>query len=123
MDRSGRLATHLVVSIASGTALAAAPIDLSDYAIAGIIMPSAWDTAAITFQASATKDGTYSNLYDDGGTEVAITSANAVAGRAIVNKTILEQLAGLRWVKFRSGTAGSPVNQSATRSITVLLKS
>ena len=119
---TGRLSTQQVATILNG-ASQSGTIDLRDYAIAAIVMPAGWDAAAITFLASATAGGTFAAVYDDAGTEVSITSVNAVAGRVIVNKTILEQLAGLRFVKIRSGVAATPVNQTADRSITVMLKS
>lgn len=121
-DRYARLSGTAVATITSGQSLSSA-IDVSDMAILTVYMPAAWDSAAITFTASATQTGTYGSVYDDAGTEVSITSANAVAGRVIVDKTILEQLAGLRWLKVRSGTTATPVNQTADRAITVGYKS
>ena len=117
-----RLSNAATATIANGASLSDA-IDLRDYAIAAICLPAAWTAAAITFTASASQSGTYNSVYDDAGTEVAIASANVVASRVLVNKAILEQLAGLRWVKMRSGTAATPVNQGADRAVTVLLKS
>jgi hypothetical protein len=118
----GRLSSVAVATISSGTSQSAA-LDLSDYAIAAIITPAAIDTAALTFLASDNQSGTYVPVYDDAGTEVSIASSNNIASRAIVDKAILEQLAGLRWLKIRSGTSGTPVNTTADRVYKVLLKS
>lgn len=119
---TGRLSSHAVATIANG-ASASDVIDLRDYAIAAIIMPTAWTTAALTFLTCATAGGTFLPVYDDAGTEVSIASANVVQDRAIVNKTILEQLAGLRYIKLRSGVAATPVTQGGDRAITVVMKS
>lgn len=121
-ERAARLSTAAVATIANGASQSGA-IDVSDYVIAAIQMPTSWTTAAITFLASATKDGTYYPVYDDAGTEVTIASANAAASRVIVNKAVIEQLAGLRWIKLRSGTEATPVNQGGSRAVFVMLKS
>jgi hypothetical protein len=121
-ENTGRLSVQASAAIASGTSQSAA-IDMREYVIAALLMPAAWDLAAITFLACDTQGGTFLPVYDDAGTEVTIASANAVAGRAIVNKTVLEQLAGIRWLKIRSGVAATPVNQTADRAIIVSLKS
>lgn len=105
-------------TIASGASLSNA-IQPQGLALFAIQMPSTWTAAAITFQGSY--DGTtYGDVYDDGGTEVTIASANAVASRVIVNGSVLEKLAALPFVKIRSGTTGSPVNQGQ-QSIVYLL--
>ena len=122
MERAARLSTQQVATIANGASQSDV-LDLSDYAITSIQMPAAWTAAALTFLACATQIGTYLPVYDDAGTEVTIASAAAVVDRVIVNKAVLEQLAGLRFVKIRSGVAATPVNQGAARALVVLLKS
>jgi hypothetical protein len=119
--RARRYAAHAVATIPNGQSLSGA-IDLSDYALAGLIIPAAWTAASITFVAAESQGGAYGPVYDDAGTEVTIASASVVASRVIVNKAVLEQLAALRWVKIRSGTASAAVNQGADRAIIVLLK-
>lgn len=110
-----------VATIASGAALSGA-IDLGlngQAEIVGVVMPAAWTAAALTFQVSP--DGTnYSDLYDDGGTEVNFTVA---AARAFGwQQTTAHKIKGWRWLKIRSGTTGLPVNQAAQRLITVVTK-
>lgn len=118
--RIERLTSRAVATIASGQALSS-EIDLEGSVISSLVLPSGWDAAALTFQASA--DGaTWGNVYDDAGTEVTVASTSVVAGRVIVNKAVLEQLAGLRRIRLRSGTSAAPINQTASRTITVLLK-
>jgi hypothetical protein len=89
-------------------------IDIKDGAILVIECPAAWTAASLTFLGS--QDGTtFGPVYGDDGTEVTIASANVVALRVLVNKAVIEQLAGIRFLRIRSGTAGAPVNQGAAR--------
>lgn len=92
--------------------------DLGDVSVVSIQMPSAWNAAALTFQAGdnlETSGGVFYNLYDTSGNEISITTA---ASR-VVNATVL---ASLRYLKVRSGTASVPVTQTATREIVFLCK-
>lgn len=79
-----------------------------------IAMPTAWTAAGMTFQCSL-DNITYTNLYDDGGTEVSITVA---ASRTIALTP--GTYGGCRWIKVRSGTSGSPVAQGADRLVSVI---
>lgn len=82
----------------------------------GILMPAAWDAAAITMQGSV--DGqTWGEIVLDTGVALSWT----VAASQIVLPSNPSQLMGLNWFKFRSGTSGAPVNQSANRTITLLV--
>ena len=118
----GRQSTQQVATIAAAASQSNV-INLSDYAIASIQMPGVWTAAAITFLACATETGTYLPVHDDAGTEVTIASTVAVVSRVIVNTPVLEQLAGLRFIKIRSGVAATPVAQVAAAAIVVMLKS
>jgi hypothetical protein len=101
-------------TIASGASLSGA-VDLGMYRMFAIIMPASWTTANLTFQVSA--DGTnYFDLYDDTGTEVMFTAA---ASRVIQNSNPGRWLA-FRYLKIRSGTSNSAVNQAAGRTITIV---
>lgn len=100
-------------TIASGASLSHA-VDLGDGKFNGISIPAGWAEAAtaITFQVSA--DGTtWQNLYDDEGHE---TSATVAASRNIGLSSIALDLAPWRWIKIRSGTAASAVNQAGNSS-------
>lgn len=109
--------------IANGAALSSA-IVLNSHVLVGIITPAAWTAAAMTFQALGPDGVTWIDVYDDAGTEVTIPSASIpiAAARALVNKTVLEQLAALHTFRIRSGVTATPVNQLAERTITVLTK-
>lgn len=101
-------------TVALGESLSGA-VDCSAGRAARISMPAAWDTANLTFQASA--DGvTYNNLYDSSGTEYTVTAA---ASRSILLPLV--DFISIRYLKIRSGTSGSAVNQTAARTITLVL--
>lgn len=80
-----------------------------------IIVPSGWDAADITFQAS--HDGT--NYYDcyiaSADTEVTV---QASASRYITIPA--GTINGASWLKVRSGTTGSAVNQADAVTLTLL---
>ena len=109
------------ITIPAGQSLSG-PVELRPQGRAGfctaavLVMPSAWTAADITFQGSI--DGsTFGNLFDDSGAEVVV---KAGAGRVIVLPAA--DFWGLRWIKVRSGTSTSPVNQSAQRVLTILCR-
>lgn len=112
------LSNTITITIASGTALSG-EIDLGSYQLAAIYMPSSWDAANISFQATTTSGGTYQDLYNDGGNEVVIVAA---AGRTISVNAAAMSVAPLRFIKVRSGTTGTPVNQTSNRTIVLILK-
>jgi hypothetical protein len=92
-------------------------IDLGSLRAGSIIMPSAWTAASLTFLVS--HDGTtYSSLYDDTDTEIAILTGNIVAGRA--RALTIALFLPYRWIQLRSGTTATPVNQGADRVFQIL---
>lgn len=101
------------VTIASGASLSGA-VALYGRHVTGILMPAAWTSADLTFSVSV--DGvTYADLHDVSGEYVAVASASKFIGLNIA------PLMGFRFLKVRSGTSGTPVNQGADRDITVTL--
>lgn len=108
----------LPATISSGQSLSGA-IDLESAGqgarLARIDMPPTWTAANLSFQASY--DGTtYNNLFDSGGTEYAVTAA---ASAAII--VPLADFLGIRFLKIRSGTSGTPVAQGADRALQLVL--
>lgn len=82
-------------------------VNISGYYVAAIKMPDAWNTANLTFQASADCSN-YGNVYDIYGS---LYTVNAAAGRYIsVNPA---DFSGARCIKIRSGTPTVTVTQSA----------
>lgn len=102
------------VTIANGASLSGAAF--VGGRLSAIIMPAAWTAANLTFQGSE-DDSTYNDLYDDAGTEYVVTAG---ASRYIV----LDPLAfvGVDFVKIRSGTSATPVNQGAARVVRFVLR-
>lgn len=110
--------TTIQSTVAAGATGLGTVIDLGGMQVGAIQMPATWAAAAITFQASA--DGvTYQDLYDDGGLEVSVT---AVQGHCVALNTNALNLAALRYIKPRSGTSATPVNQTAGAILTFILK-
>lgn len=105
----------ITVTIANNASLSGA-VDLGGYAPIGIIMPSAWTTANLTFQTAA--DATnYANVYDMFGTEYTVVASTS---RYIVLNPV--DFAGIRGLKIRSGTSGSAVNQGGERTLTLVTR-
>ena len=99
------LTTTQTVTIGAGASLSGASTKISGFRLVGIILPAGWDAASLTFQVS--KDGTtFVNLYDQFG-EYAVASITAGAGIALDVATFFPW----DYVKVRSGTAASAVNQ------------
>ena len=101
--------------IAQSASLSGA-IAIGEKVAIGILMPAAWDAANLTFQASV--DGVnFSNVYDSSGNELTVTAA---AGRYIeLDPSVF---VGINQIKLRSGTSGSPVNQTAARTLSILTR-
>jgi len=103
------------VSITSGQSLSDA-VDLSGYDVVGVSLPSAWTAANLTFQGSI--DGsTYTNLIEKAGVELEI-----IAAANYLIPLSSSAFAPLRFLKIRSGTSTTPVNQSANRTIQLILE-
>jgi hypothetical protein len=104
-------------TIANGASLSAAVrLPPGCYPIA-VAMPAAWTAASLTFQVSHDNGTTYNNLHNDSGAEVALT----------VDASRFVRLAPTEWaavnlLKVRSGTAGTPVNQGAERTVTLVVR-
>lgn len=107
--------TRLSTTIANGQAVTAA-INLRDQPVLAIQMPASWTTANLTFQGS--NDGTtFFDVYTLDGEEYTVVAA---AGRYIVLSPFDFQWA--RYIKIRSGTTATPVNQSADRTIVLVTR-
>jgi len=103
------------VTILSGASLSNS-LDLGGNKLVGIIMPTSWTTANLTFQGAVGEDDAYQDIYDTAGNELVVTAA---ASRILVD---IPELSVCRFLKIRSGTTGTSVNQDATRNIKLLVK-
>jgi hypothetical protein len=111
--------TTITTTIANAASLSG-EISLDSWTVEAIIMPAAWTTANLTFQAAEASGGTYNNLYNDGGNEVTVTAA--VDRYISLVGDDKDSLATARWLKIRSGTSGTAVNQGAERTIRLVLR-
>ncbi len=109
------VADTVTVTISSGQSLSGAA-NIGKGVIVGFAVPTITN-AALTFQGSADGD-TYYDVYDDDGTTE--TSIGASTGARFVEAPTA--LVGLPFIKVRSGTTGSGVNQGADRAIVVISK-
>lgn len=107
-------ANVLTATIANGQSLSGA-VHIGTGTLIGIQLP-VFTSAALSFQGSA--DGvTYVEVVD--------ASANAVGYTASTGSIYIKapaDLVGVPYLKVRSGTSGSPVNQGAARTITLIVK-
>lgn len=71
-------------------------------------------SATLSFEVKIDKDDDFHDLYDGTGAEVTVGSASTGDRTFLV-----PELAGMYAIKVRSGTTGSPVNQSAARTIRI----
>jgi hypothetical protein len=85
--------------------------------VIGIIMPASWAAASLTFRVSI--DGvTFHNLYDQAGNETAIPAAAAHHAGGLDALSF----GSFNYIRVRSGTSGTPVNQAEDRVIRLILR-
>lgn len=100
---------YLNTTIASGASLSEA-IAVDWVTISGIEMPAVWTAADITFQVS--NDGaTFVDLYDSFGNEMKVVTGTGAKHIALSAGDYWS----VRFLKIRSGTTATPVNQAADR--------
>jgi hypothetical protein len=117
MQQIQRDHTTVDVTIANGASLSQA-IDFRQFSLMTVRMPATWTAASIGFKVSDTAGGTFSPLYDDGGSLVQISSPTA--NNAYVAPA---EVAAGHWVKLWSQNgSGSDTNQAAARTLAVDLK-
>lgn len=114
---------YSTTTISSGTALSG-EVDLRGMRLVGIIFPSAWTAADVTFQIArqpAADGGSYGNVFntDDSGTGAEL-SWDAAASQVTVPDWS-GAFIGNAMLKIRSGPSGVPVNQAADRVLTLIL--
>lgn len=81
----------------------------------GILMPSAWTNAQLTFQVSDNGEDWY-DLYDDTN-EFSLPTQSVAADHAISGGVLADVFHAYNWIKVRSGTSAAGVNQGADRII------
>lgn len=119
--------TYHPVTISSGTAVSEA-VRLGERTLVGVYFPGTWTAADVTFEAGPqvpgsedSADVSWHDVYDQDGNEV--TVSEPAGGFADVHAAVEEpaQFEGAEWLRVRSGTAATPVNQAADRILTLAL--
>jgi hypothetical protein len=118
---------EIVQRIPNGTALGTAYVQVGGTVATGaatsasatllaVQLPAAWTAAVLTLQAS--RDGAvWVDLYDRFGAEVTLQAA--ASRRVLVEPSLV---AGVEFLRVRSGTAATPVNQGADRDVVLLFR-
>ncbi|MDD2325477.1 MAG: hypothetical protein PHW63_05700 [Alphaproteobacteria bacterium] len=106
------------VAIESGDSLTGT-INLGGLRLFGIVMPSEWTTANLTFQMSPDAGATWVDVVDQNGDEVLM--AGKLVSYVAVEKPA--QFAPLQYLRIRSGTSLTPISQSAARVLQLVLRS
>lgn len=106
-----------VAATIADTASLSGAVDLGGYSLVGLVTPAGWATAVITFQVSV-DNATWLEYEDVNGTAVTIPSTAASKYRAIDASDFV----GIRYLKVRSGTAGTPVAQSGGDVVTIVVR-
>lgn len=96
------------------------PVDLTGQILVGIRIPaSGWSSnAALTFLHTPDLTGTFKSVYTATGSELQVT-----IGIADSEIRDIPELNFSGFIKLRSGTAQTPVNQGADRAIELVLRS
>lgn len=120
----GKDRTLVQVDIAINTALSG-EVNVGPGRIVGIIMPAGWDAAGISFQAllrepsALPKVPVWGDVIDSGGAEVKITAPAADKYVALADTL---PLVGFGRMKVRSGLTGAAVNQTAARTLFLVVE-
>lgn len=113
---------YVSVAVDSNTAISDS-VDLGGIAfdvnqkLIGIIIPSVWTTANLTFQSYNSASQAWVNLYQYDGTEL-----NYTAGTSYWIIAKPTDFAGIRYLKIRSGTAATPVAQADDRVLILVIR-
>lgn len=84
----------------------------------GVIVPTGWSAANMTFQVSHDRVSFF-DLYGYDGSAVTEATSTVTANTAISLAGIAEHLAPFQWARIRSGVAATPVNQGAVAAARV----
>lgn len=116
---SGAGRMTVAATIPSGSSVSNA-VDLSNACLVGFIAPAAWTAAALNIEVSV--DGAAwvtMGVFDSSG--VATGNYPSLTGGAAYAVDV-QSFLPFRYVRLRSGTAASAVNQTAQRDFTLILR-
>lgn len=108
----------LTATIAAGDSVSAA-VDLAGASLLTLYLPAVFTGTTVTFLSAPTETGTYGKLKNSHGVELAATVAQ---GEPTSLGPLAADLASIRWLKIRSGTAAAPQVEAAERVITISAK-
>jgi hypothetical protein len=106
----------VAATIANGTSLSG-NLNLGGLRLFGIVMPSAWTSASLTFLMSPDGGTTWVSMFDINGNE--LTATVAASHFVALDPTLF---ASVQMLQIRSGTSGAPVAQGANRQLTLVLR-
>ena len=110
--------TASTATIANGASLSDAVAVEAGKTVRGVIVPSAWTAAQISYKVSHDSGVTYTSLRDPAGNEHVNGSTTVAVSSFIPFPTVV----GITHIKIMSGTNdGVAVNQGAQRLLTVLV--
>jgi len=95
-------------------------VDLGGWTIVGIVIPAAWTTAGLSFQASADGGATWGELLDE--TATAKSVGSVTGGAEVFIAVDPTKWRGVRSVKVRSGTSSAPVAQVSAVTLQLLTR-
>lgn len=113
------LTTTVTIANAASLSDAANFTALPGASLCGIIVPSTWSTAALSFAASA-DNSTFYPMYNASGAELA--TGSITGGTAVWVALDPADFAGVPYIKVRSGTVGAAVNQSGGDVLTLVYR-
>jgi hypothetical protein len=102
------------VTILSGASVSDS-VDLVSELVNSFLMPSNWTAASVSLEVSNDNVNWVSTVFDYTNIQAGVYTG-AIAGAAYAIDVVT--FAAFRYVRFRSGTAASPIAQGAARTIT-----
>lgn len=109
---------YVTVQIAAGQSLSG-EVDIGSKSLVGIVFPSNWTTASLSFQASIDSSA-FGELLDQ--TATAISVSSVTGGALTVIAIDPAKLRGITALKVRSGTSGVAVNQVNLVTLTLITR-
>ena len=94
-------------------------INLGGLRLFGIVMPSVWTTANLTFQVSLDAGSNWVTMLDQNGNEILVTATPS----SFIALDMPHQFAAIQYLRIRSGSSSVPVGQAAARTLQLLLRS
>jgi hypothetical protein len=88
-------------------------IDLCGYSLCSIQMSTGWSTADMTFKGAVSSSASMGSIYKT----TASVELTYVTSASYIHAVDPTELAGLRYVQLRSGTAAAAVAQAASRTV------